>query len=317
MTLKNLTGVTLAVVLLAFTCPQVALAQDAAKKAKAPKVTIKKDIVYAQSGGQDLHLDLAQPAGDGPFPAIVCIHGGSWRQGTKEQFGPLPKRLAQKGYVVISIQYRLAPKHTFPAQIEDCKCAVRWLRGKAKELKVDSKRIGAIGFSAGAHLALLLGLMDSDDGLEGQGGHQKQSSKVQAVVNFFGPTDIRAFPEHRLITEFMGGTKTQKAELYKKASPTHYIDKDDAPILTLHGTRDFIVPYSQAQALTKKLKAAGVETKLHTVKDAGHGWGGKKFSKSWTLAEEFFAKHLGNASSKSASPKKAPKEAPKKRAKLY
>src|SRR5262249_22409445 len=147
-----------------------------------------------------LQLDLAMPKdGDGPFPAVVCIHGGGWRGGSRQDLTrsipPLGGRslieyLAGRGYVAATVSYRLAPKDKFPAQIEDCKAAVRWLRANAKKYKINPERFGAVGFSAGGHLVSLLGTSDKDDALEGNGGNPEQSSRVQAVVNFFGPTDF-------------------------------------------------------------------------------------------------------------------------------
>src|SRR5262249_51489713 len=155
-----------------------------AQENKRP-VQVEKDLVYGKGGDTDLQLDLAMPKdGAGPFPALVCIHPGSWRQGNRQQLGQTIEVLAGHGYAAVTVSYRLVPTAIFPAQIEDCKAAVRWLRANAKKYKVDPDRIGAIGFSAGGHLACLLGTTDRNDGLEGNGGNPEQSSRVQAVVSF-------------------------------------------------------------------------------------------------------------------------------------
>lgn len=278
---------------LAFCSP--AMAQD-------QKFEMKSNVVYGKGGDKELHMDIAIPKGKGPFPAIVAIHGGSWRSGNKMMFLPLITRLAKLGYVAATIEYRFAPKHKFPAQIEDSKCAVRYLRANAKTLKINSKKIGAIGFSAGAHLALLLGTMDKDDGLEGKGGHAGHSSKVQTVVNYFGPTDMRTF-SGKIIEDFLG-SKKDKPENYKKASPLLYLDKSDPPVMTLHGTKDPLVPYKQALDLDKALKKLGIANQLWTAKDEGHGWGGEKLEKSAQPAIAFLDKHLKNSKAKPVAKKK-------------
>src|SRR5579885_3546866 len=149
------------------------------------------DVVYSHAGGEDLQLDLFVPKdASGKFPAVVLFHGGGWASGCHEGFRPLAGALASQGYAVATVGYRLAPRYRFPAQIQDAKCAVRWLRANAPRYQIDSERIGALGFSAGAHLALLLGLTEAQDGLEGDGGNPEQSSRVQAVINISGPTDL-------------------------------------------------------------------------------------------------------------------------------
>jgi acetyl esterase/lipase len=260
-------------------------------------IELKTDIVYGKGGDQDLLLDLARPkTGSGPFPAIIAIHGGSWRQGNKASFRPFIMGAAKQGYVAITVSYRFAPKHKFPAQIEDVKCAVRWLRANAKKYNINPDKIGAIGASAGAHLALLLGVMDKDDGMEGKGGNPKHSSKVQAVVNFFGPTDYQVGMmskyAKRVLNDFLGGTREENPKAYKAAAPVTYVSVKDAPVQTHHGTADKIVPYDQALRLQIALKKAGVANELHTVDKAGHGWGGKKMSKSVELTFKWFGKYL-------------------------
>jgi acetyl esterase/lipase len=154
-------------------------------------VRVERDLTYGKGGNVDLKLDLAMPnQGNGPFPAVVCVHGGGWKAGNRQQLEKTIEGLAARGHVGVTISYRLTPTAQFPAQIEDCKAAVRWLRANAAMYHVNSERIGALGFSAGGHLVCLLGTTDKNDGLEGQGGNPDQSSRVQAVVSFFGPTDF-------------------------------------------------------------------------------------------------------------------------------
>lgn len=263
-----------------------------------PDLRVDREIVYGKGGETDLKLDLAMPkAGDGPFPAIVCIHGGGWRGGTRTDLSQAIALLAGKGYVAVTVSYRLVPAATFPGQIEDCKAAVRWLRANAKKYKVDPDHIGALGFSAGGHLVCLLGVTGKDDGFEGKGGNAEQSSRVQAVVSFFGPTDFPARVwteqlEKDLIVPFLGGSIADKPDVYKNASPVTYVRKGAPPFLFFHGTEDKIVPVAQSRTMVEKLKAAGGTVKLVEIEGAGHGWGGAKLQESIEQLVAFFNEHL-------------------------
>lgn len=264
-----------------------------ARAAEEAQVKTTYDITYTKAGDQELKLDLVEPAeGDGPFPAVVCIHGGGWRAGNKKDYRPLLDMLAKRGYVAISVQYRFAPKDVFPAQVHDVKAAVRWLRTNAKEHKVDVDHIGATGGSAGGHLALMLGVTAPEDGLEGEVSGDAPSSRVQAVVNYFGPTDMLAddLPEvsQAILKEFFGGTVAEKPELAKKASPLTFVTKDDAPILTFQGTKDPLVPHTQAYKLADAMTKAGVPGRLELLVGAGHGWGGEEMAVTVKETIEFF-----------------------------
>ena len=260
-------------------------------------VTTNYDIVYTKAGETELKLDLAHPTeGSGPFPAVVVIHGGAWRGGSKDTFRETLNSLAKDGYVAISPQYRLCPKETFPAQVHDVKAAVRWLKAHAQEYHVDPNRVGAIGFSAGAHLALMLGVTGPDDGLEGQHSQGDPDTKIQAVVNFFGPTDLRArdLPtvSQGLVRDFLGGTPQEKPEAAAKASPLTFVSEGDAPILTFHGTKDPLVPYSQATKLSDALTKASVPGRVVLLIGAGHGWQGDERTRTLREMMEFLATHL-------------------------
>lgn len=279
--------------------------------------SLQNDVVYGKGGDEDLRLDLASPAGEGPFPAVVVIHGGGWSRGNKAQFRFLIKMLAENGYVAASVGYRLAPAARSPSQVEDVKCAVRFLRAKADELHIDKEHIGAIGFSAGGHLALMLGVADKSDALEGSGGYAKQSSRVQAVVNFFGPAELRGPSPNpvaaSILRTFIGGSFKEKPKAYAKASPVTFISKDDAPVQTHHGTADPLVPYEQATILKEALDEAGVRNELHSVEGAGHGWRGAALEESLSKSLAWFDRHLKNAS----EAPKAEKPKAKKRKKFY
>jgi acetyl esterase/lipase len=264
--------------------------------AAPPEIELKKDIVYGTGGGENLLLDLAAPTGfDHPLPGIVWIHGGAWQGGNKGEFENLIRDSARAGYVAVSINYRLAPKHIFPAQIEDCKCAVRWLRAHTKELHVDSSRIGVVGSSAGAHLAMMLGAMDSADGLEGDGGSSEASSKPQVVVSFAGPTNLRSpYPDvsKTLIATFLGGAPIDKPDAYRLASPITYVNSGDAPMLLIQGTRDPLVQYEQAYQMAEALTKAGVPGRVELLFLAGHGWDKSENARVMRATFEFLDRYL-------------------------
>jgi acetyl esterase/lipase len=275
------------------------------------EIEIQADLAYGQAGGETLRLDLARPkAGKGPFPAIVCIHGGGWSAGSRRDAAPVALELARRGYVAAAVGYRLAPKHRWPAQIEDVKRAVRWLRANAAKHRIDPERIGAVGVSAGAHLAALLGTTTPKEKLEGP-GDEGQSSRVRAVVAWAGPYDfvagldglVRQEPVQgqtagTLVAQFLGGSPSDAAEKYRTASPTTHATKDDAPFLLIHGGADRLVPMEQAELFEKALKAAGVEVELRRYPSAGHGLEGADLLDALTASLDFFEKKLKAAARK-------------------
>ncbi len=255
-----------------------------------------EDITYTVVDQEELKIDLAKPTGDGPFPAIMAIHGGAWRAGDKAQLRDLLSRFAEGGYVAVSPQYRFCPTHTFPAQVHDVKAAVRWLRKHAEEYNVDPEKIGAVGFSAGGHLALMLGVTDADDGLEGPDADDSTSTRIQAVVNFFGPTDLTAddIPDVSvpLLTDFIGGSQEEKPAESKAASPLTYVSEDDPPILTFQGTKDPLIPTTQAIKLTEAMTNANGQGRVELLINAGHGWPDPDLERTFLLTERFFDRHL-------------------------
>ena len=200
------------------------------------------------------------------------------------------------GYAAISPQYRFCPKETFPAQVQDVKAAVRWVKSHAKEYNIDPDRVGAVGFSAGGHLAMMLGLTGPADGLEGEGSAGGPDSRVKAVVNFFGPTDLAAsdIPEvsRPLVRDFLGGTAKEKPELAARASPLTYVTRDDAPVLTFQGTKDPLVPPTQATKLAEAMTAAGVPGRVELLVGAQHGWGGSELERTKAETFAFFDGYL-------------------------
>ena len=263
-----------------------------------PDVDFQRDVVYGKGGDVDLKLNLARPKSPASkkLPCVVVIHGGGWMGGDRTNHDDLTWKFAQHGYVSATIGYRLAPAHRFPAQVNDVKCAVRYLRAHAEQYGLDPDHFGAIGFSAGAHLSMMLGVTDQKDGLEGDGGSPDQSSKVQAVVSFFGPTDLLApdIPEQVLgiLKEFIGGTKQEKPEEYRKASPLTYVTPDDPPMLLFQGTKDPLVPHTQTYPMLEAMTKNGIQGRIELLIGAGHGWGGAELHRTAAAAFAFFDEHL-------------------------
>lgn len=284
---------------LAFVAVAVALAFVSAGDGQQPEIRLERDIVYGKAGGVELRLNLASPAkGSGPFPAVVCIHGGGWYQGQRQDMDAMTELLARRGYVAATVSYRLAPVR-FPAQIEDCKAAVRWLRASADKYRVNPDRIGAMGPSAGGHLACLLGVTDKKDGFEGAGGNAEQSSRVQAVVSFFGRTNFTNKTwtgelEKKIFVPLIGASFDDQPELYKKISPIAYVSRTAPPFLLFHGAEDKLVPPQDSIDMAEALRAAGVSAEAVIVKGEGHGSGDwvEKWAKSVDQAVSFFDAHL-------------------------
>jgi acetyl esterase/lipase len=261
-------------------------------------VVFDRGVEYSNPEDQHLQLNIAYPkAGDGPFPAILCIHGGGFRAGTREGYDSQIIRFAQKGYVAATITYRLAPKFQFPAAVFDCKAAVRWLRANAAKYHIDPERIGVTGGSAGGHLAQFLAVTRGVKEFEGQGGNPGFSSSVACVVNYFGPSDFtKSYGKSKDAAEvlplFLGGNLETARLRHIRSSPLNWVTPDAAPTLCIHGTEDEYVAYEQAVWLTDRLKAAGVEAELLTLKGAGHGFRGKDAELAEAAMIAFFDKHL-------------------------
>lgn len=264
-------------------------------------VQLVEDISYREGSSEKWKLDLFLPKtqADNPRAAIVFIHGGGWRSGDKGggQWRSLPIDYAQKGYVCISVNYRLTGEAPFPACIEDCKNAVRWLRAHAQKYNVNPKRIGAYGNSAGAHLVAMLGLTNESAKLEGDGTHLDYSSSVNAVVCSATPTNLFNWDGESEFNPRMGSRlfgfddSSKAAELAKKYSPRTYV-KSSIPFLVVHGTADKTVPIYQGDSFVEALKQAGADVKYIRVDGAGHGVFGQASSDTYPAMKSFFEKHL-------------------------
>jgi acetyl esterase/lipase len=218
-------------------------------------------IAYGNGGGRALHLDLYLPKErNEPAPAILFLHGGGWKHGQRDQMKYYCIQFAARGFVTATATYRLSGEAPFPAAVQDVKCAVRWLRANESAFKIDPDRIVVSGNSAGGHLAMMIGYAD-DPVLEGSGGHAGISSRVRAVVNFYGPTDLTTdfAREQGLVKSFMDEKSIEEApENYRLGSPVIHLTPDDPPTLIFHGTIDDTVPVAQADRLAEKLKSLGI-----------------------------------------------------------
>lgn len=251
---------------------------EATKRAPA---RVLKDVVYAEpEGSAPLKLDVYLPEpGEQPAPVVVWIHGGGWKMGSKE--GCPAAMLTPKGFAAVSISYRFTDVAPFPAQLHDCKAAIRWIRAHAKEYHFDAERIGVWGASAGGHLAALLGTTNGDAALEGDLGNPDQSSAVSCVVDWFGPMDLRYISEpaatsegvHGMVAALVGGTGEAVKDNAASASPITHVDKGDVPFLIMHGDQDLLVTIRHSEEMDKALRGAGVECEFVALHGAGHGPG--------------------------------------------
>ena len=269
----------------------------AAELAVPETVVFERDIEFANPDNQHLQVNVARPkGGDGLLPAVVCIHGGGFRAGKRESYDRLCVTLAERGYVAITVTYRLAPAYPFPAAVLDCKAAVRWLRANAAKYHVDPARIGVTGGSAGGHLAQFLGVTAGVKEFEGE-GNPEQSSAVACVVNFYGPSDLtksygKSVDAAEVLPLFFGGSLHTKWREHIIGSPLYWVTPNAAPTLCVHGTDDKYVAYEQAGWIVDRLKASAVEAELLTLEGAGHGFKGADLEKAEKALLVFFDKHL-------------------------
>lgn len=279
-------------------------------EAKLPRgVRAERDVSYIPNGDNAQRLDLYLPEtpAERPLPLIVHIHGGGWMGGNKY---PCPVvDMVNRGYAVASVEYRFSQKAVFPAQIQDCQAAIRWLRANSQKYNIDPDHIGVVGGSAGGHLSALVGTAGGQKAFPLIGGNEDQSDRVQCVCDIFGPTNfatvIQQAEEDKNVrnvfkfntpgdpySSLIGKSLDADNQLTDSVSPIHFVSKTTPPMLILHGTHDALVPYAQSQELVAALKNQGVEVWLQTLPGAGHG--GPAFGKPAIvkLMRDFFDKHL-------------------------
>ena len=229
---------------------------------------VQNDIVYSKVGDRELLLDAYLPKIEGTAPAVLVVHGGAWRSGNRKQLKGYAEALTKSGLACFAIDYRLAPDHKFPAQIDDCRTAVKWVRSNAAQYKVDPEKLGAIGYSAGGHLVSLLGT--TGEAPNEKNGHIDM--RLQVVVAGGAPTDFRYFPDNGKWAEFlMGGDLETAPQKFLGASSAAFADKNDPSMFFYNGTDDRLVPMVWSQSCYMALKIAGVKTEFHRIEGADHG----------------------------------------------
>ena len=244
-----------------------------------PGITVLQDVIIGKGGDRDLHADIAYPQNvTGLLPAVIYIHGGGWMGGSYKQPSHI-LQLAKAGYFAASIEYRLSGVAKWPAQIQDCNLGVRWLRANAAQYHVDPNRIGVWGISAGGHLAACLETMADVKDYQGDGGYPGVSSAVQAVIDFYGPTNFTNLAAdnyplalHDVTVHLFGVPHDQNPELWKSGSPLFYVKAGDPPILISQGDSDHIVPLAQSTVFDAALTQAGVPHQFFIVKNGDHNF---------------------------------------------
>lgn len=268
-------------------------------------VKAERNISYVEDGNRNQVLDIFLPEkpSEKPLPLMIWIHGGAWMAG--DQSSPPVLYLVNKGFAVASIQYRFSSDAIWPAQAYDCKAAIRFLRANAAKYNFDPNHFGIGGDSAGGHLAAFIGTSGDVKEMEGDLGNTNVSSQVQAVVDWFGPTDLLVMGKqsgpHSMIqhdsanspeSHLLGGPVQEKSGLAKTANPLTYIDKNDPPFLIMHGDNDQLVPLRQSIILAEALIDAGVEVTMKTIPGAGHEDPKFHNAESRQLIEEFLSRQL-------------------------
>ena len=305
--MKNIFKVSLATLILSLAALACGGAPSVTSTTAPPYLTrlgtVEKDVQYSYANIFDLKLDIYYPsAAASPMAVAVYLHGGAWVGGDKSNAASSPEvtELIKRGFLVASVNYGLAPQFSILEQIENAKCAIRFLRANTSRFGIDPNRIGVIGESAGGHLAAVLGTADQNAGLDSVGGFTDQSSRVEAVVDFYGPTDLRAlfngYPP--VVLQALVGTSDPNSAILDKISPLTYVSASDPPFLILQGDEDSVVPLSQSQVLFDKLQAVGVPSILVIVKNAEHSFtpAGGPISPSRTeitaAVVDYFMNHL-------------------------
>lgn len=288
--------------ILFFVAATLALAQrrKTTEAMKVPEgITAHRDIAYVTDGHERQKLDLYVPDTGENLPLIIWVHGGAWLGGNKTYY--VPMAFLKSGYAGASINYRLSQHAIFPAQIEDVKAAVRWLRANAETYRLAPNRFAAWGSSAGGHLVAMLGTTGDVEAFE-VGENLEVSSQVQAVVDYYGPTDFLQMDAHRLPdglvhdapdspeSKLVGGPIQEHKDRVAKANPITYVSEDDSPFLIIHGDQDKLVPYHQSVLLKDALEKAGVPVTFYKVEGGGHGW--FRDPKVPELTKAFLEQHL-------------------------
>lgn len=260
---------------------------------------------------QAMLADIYVPKGDGPFPTILMVHGGAWFAGNKAHVSLHARNAADQGFAVVAINYRLAPQHKFPAQLDDCRLALRWIRKNSDKYRFDQSRVAAYGYSAGAHLVCLLAVTqnaessskaDAAAGSSDDREADMDAPRLRAVVAGGAPCEFSWIPQDSTRLAFwLGGSPAGVPERYAAASPTTFVDREDPPTFFFHGKTDRIVPLSSAETMCELLGKCDVPAKLHVVPGASH-MGAFLNPAARDLAIQFLNEQLNVAAKPSSNP---------------
>jgi acetyl esterase/lipase len=233
---------------------------------------VERGVIYTPKDWPEvLRADIYRPVSEGPHPGVLVVHGGSWAGRSREDMDGFAERLAGHGFLVMNIDYRLAPEHRFPAQLHDLQQAMHWLHAEAEELNLDINRVGGFGYSAGAHLVSLLGLVASQPGSELDQAHGGPQTRLSAVVAGGLPSDLRKFGSGRILRDFLGGGLEEMPDRYEAASPVSHITPQAPPFFLFHGSWDALVPVHHSTDFQAALAARGVYAEMVLLEYRGHG----------------------------------------------
>jgi len=255
------------------------------------EITVHRDLPFHETPERTPHVDLFEPVESGPRPTILFVHGGAFVEGDKDQLERYAREFAGRGYVTATCQYRLADEATFPAALVDVKAAIEWLRSEGEGHGVDGRRIGGVGWSAGANLASLAAVTADEPGFEPE-VYPGASSELHAVVGYAGVYDFEWWdddPEPHL--NYLGGAREDRPTAYDLASPVGQATFETPPTLLVHGTEDDVLPIEQADLFYRDLDSV-TEARFEPLEDAGHGFPTDAFDETVELTAEFLGSHL-------------------------
>jgi acetyl esterase/lipase len=259
------------------------------------KYNVIPNITYQTSNNYDDKLDVYVPRDDGQHPTLFYIHGGGWVSGSKEDRALSVFPFLEKGWTVVNVEYRMARVSLAPAAVEDCLCALRWVIQHAKEYKIDTTRIVAMGNSAGGHLALTTGMLPASAGLERQ-CPGSEDLKVAAILDWYGITDVNELlngPNMRPYAVTWLGSQPDREQIAKRVSPLTYVRAGLPPIMIIQGNADPVVPYTQSVRLNKALDDAGVPHEFVTIPGGDHGqFSGPEMDMIYMHVWAFLGKYL-------------------------
>lgn len=268
------------------------------------QVRVTPDIVYSRANGWEGRLDVYAQRGPGPHPTVIYIHGGGWVEGSKDQYVLNTLPYLAMGYSVVNVAYRLADVSLAPAAIEDCRCALRWVVENARAYGIDPDRLVVAGFSAGGHLALMIGLVPADAGFD-RACYGVDAPRVRAIVNFSGIADVadlldgpgrKPFPERWPYGVQWLGNQPDRAEVARAASPLTWVRAGAPPTMSIHGDADPLVPYAHSVRLHEALARAGVAHEFVTIPGGGHGgYSADEWRRAYAAIQAFLETHVMNA----------------------